>query len=299
MATYEFETVDVFTTRRFGGNPLAVFPDARGMGAGLMQSLAAELNLSETTFVLPPLDPANTARIRIFNRTAEMAFAGHPTIGTAYVLKRRGLVPDRRMTLEMPAGVVEVEVEVDAAGEACGGRIEAPQPLTVGEEVPVTDVAACLGLRPEDILTSTHQPLVATMGNPYVIAEIASEAIALCEPDRAAFRRAIAARGGDESRFSLHVYGRSGDRIRARMFAPLAGTWEDPATGSANAPLAALLLLLDGGDRLRVEVEQGFEMGRRSLLVVEARRAADGVRATVAGSCVPVFTGAYNDGARS
>ena len=111
MQTYRFETVDVFTTRRFGGNPLAVFPDARGLSDVRMQALAAELNLSETTFVLPPVDPANAARVRIFNRTAEMAFAGHPSIGTAFVLAGMSLVPPPVLRLELPAGLVPVEIE--------------------------------------------------------------------------------------------------------------------------------------------------------------------------------------------
>lgn len=89
MPTFSFVTVDVFTDRRFGGNPLAVFPDARGMSDADMQSLAAEFNLSETTFVLPPADPANTARVRIFNRKSEMPFAGHPNVGTGWVLARQ------------------------------------------------------------------------------------------------------------------------------------------------------------------------------------------------------------------
>jgi trans-2,3-dihydro-3-hydroxyanthranilate isomerase len=259
----------------------------------LMQSLAAELNLSETAFVLPPADPASTRRVRIFNRTAEMNFAGHPVLGTACVLAGRGLANDDRMVLEVPAGPVGIEILRDSEGAVRGGTIEAPQPLTLGDEVPVADVAACLGLRPEDVVTASHRPVVATMGNAYVIAELAPEALARCQPDVAAFRRARAARGGPESRFSLHVYVRHGAKIRTRMFAPLAGTWEDPATGSANAPLGALLLSLDGGDRLRIEIEQGIEMGRPSLLRVDARRTPEGFRATLSGSCVPVFTGAY------
>ncbi len=296
MSTYDFETVDVFTTQRFGGNPLAVFPDARGLTDERMQALAAELNLSETTFVFPPRDPANTARMRIFNRTAEMAFAGHPSIGTAYVLVRRGLVLDHRMRLEVPAGIVDVEVHLNEDGDPTGGTIEVPQPLTILGEASVADVAACLRLDPSDVRIAVHPPVFATVGNPYVIAELEPAALARCEPDLAAFRRALSQSGDSQERFSLHVYVRDGENVRARMFAPLAGTWEDPATGSANAPLGALLLMLDGGDRLRVEIVQGVEMGRPSLLIVEARRAADGIRSTVSGSCVPVLSGSFREG---
>src|SRR5450432_1294557 len=109
MRTYPFVTVDVFTDRRFGGNPLAVFPDARGLSDAEMQALAGELNLSETTFVLPPDDPAHTARVRIFNRTAEMPFAGHPNVGTAYVLAGAGRDRDGVLQFEELAGLVEVK----------------------------------------------------------------------------------------------------------------------------------------------------------------------------------------------
>ncbi|MGH7122881.1 MAG: PhzF family phenazine biosynthesis protein, partial [Stellaceae bacterium] len=107
MTAFPFATVDVFTDRRFGGNPLAVFPDARGMSDADMQRLAAEFNLSETTFVLPPADHANTARVRIFNRTSEMPFAGHPNVGTGYVLAQQGRDQDGALRFEEIAGLVE------------------------------------------------------------------------------------------------------------------------------------------------------------------------------------------------
>src|SRR6478752_8366009 len=138
MPSYPFETVDVFTDRRFGGNPLAVFTDATGMSDAQMQSLAAEMNLSETTFVLPPADPAHTARVRIFNRTAEMPFAGHPSVGTGYVLAPRGA--GGVLTLEVPAGIVEVNIERDAQQAPIGAVIAAPQPLSLGAELDVEDI---------------------------------------------------------------------------------------------------------------------------------------------------------------
>src|SRR5258708_29679366 len=111
MRRFAFVTLDVFTDRRFGGNPLAVFPDAQGMSDADMQALAAEFNLSETTFVLPPSDPANTARVRIFNRTAEMPFAGHPNVGTGYLLAREGRDKDGVLRFEELAGLVGLQVE--------------------------------------------------------------------------------------------------------------------------------------------------------------------------------------------
>src|ERR1700730_18393985 len=126
MRTFSFVTVDVFTDRRFGGNPLAVFPDAEGMTDAEMQSLAAEFNLSETTFVLPPADPANTARVRIFNRRSEMPFAGHPNVGTAWVLAREGRAKDGVLRFEEIAGLVEVQATPELV------TIAAPQPLSLG-----------------------------------------------------------------------------------------------------------------------------------------------------------------------
>ncbi len=122
MPTFAFVTVDVFTDRRFGGNPLAVFPDARGMSDADMQSLAAEFNLSETTFVLPPADPANTARVRIFNRKAEMPFAGHPNVGTGWVLAGLGRAKQGVLRFEEIAGLVEVRADASQV------TIAAPQP---------------------------------------------------------------------------------------------------------------------------------------------------------------------------
>src|SRR3954452_24584633 len=145
MPTYPFVTVDVFTDRRFGGNPLAVFPDARGMSDADMQSLAAEFNLSETTFVLPPADPANTAKVRIFNRRSEMPFAGHPNVGTGWVLAQQGRAKDGMLRFEEIAGLVEVEV---TPGQV---TIAAPQPLSLGPEMPVDLLANCVGLGVGDV----------------------------------------------------------------------------------------------------------------------------------------------------
>ena len=290
---FEFETVDVFTDRRFGGNPLAVFTNAIGLSDREMQSLAAELNLSEATFVLPPLDPSNAARVRIFNRTAEMAFAGHPCIGTAFVLARRGRAVEGKLTLETRAGTVPVTIELDQDKRPIGGILEAPQPLTIGTKVSAGVIAECVGVSIADVVTATHEPIVASVGNPYVIAELKPDALRHCEPNIAAFRSALIAHPEMNGRFSVHVYAPQGGVVRARMFAPLAGTWEDPATGSANAPLVGLLLSLGNRARLKLEVRQGEEMGRPSFLMVEAERRGSDIRTTVAGQCVPMFSGAF------
>lgn len=296
MSLLPFSTVDVFTQSRFGGNPLAVVVGGEALSDAVMQAVAAEFNLSETTFVLPPADPAHTARVRIFNRTEEMAFAGHPMVGTAYVLAVAA--PDlATATFEIPAGIVEIEIARNADGAPVGATVAAPQPLSIGETVAPEVVAAMLRLAPEDIVVTTHPPIVASVGNPYLIAEVSEAALARCDPDLAAFREALAARPQFGTRLSVHVYRKQGRMLRARMFAPLAGTWEDPATGSANAPLAGLLLSLEPDtDEARFEIHQGVEMGRPSLLDVTARRTPDGIRATLRGMCVPVMRGEIDCG---
>jgi trans-2,3-dihydro-3-hydroxyanthranilate isomerase len=288
---FPFVTVDVFTDRRFGGNQLAVFTDAEGISDAEMQALAAEMNLSETTFVMPPEDPANTARVRIFNRTAEMPFAGHPNVGTGFVLASRGLAKGDVFRFEEIAGLVEVRLERDHSGAVSGAEIDAPQPLQILGELPVDRVAACLQLGPDEVLTNAHPPLRASTGVDFVHVEVAPEALSRAAPDLTAFRQALAGHLEGRDRLSIHLYARDGGGVRGRMFAPLAGTWEDPATGSANATLCAILLSLSGEESLSYQAVQGVEMGRRSVLQVRARRTADGIRASVGGRCVPVLSG--------
>ncbi|KRB41316.1 PhzF family phenazine biosynthesis protein [Phenylobacterium sp. Root700] len=284
MSSYPFVTLDVFTDTRFGGNPLAVFTDARGLSDQDMQALAAEMNLSETTFILPPQDLANTARVRIFNRTAEMPFAGHPSIGTGWVLSQAGRGDELR--LEVPAGIVAV------SATAQGATIAAPRPLALGEPLPIDITAACAGLTPADIVTTAHGPIEASVGVAFVFAEVSPEALPRAAPDLAAFRRAAADYPHFGDRLSLHLYAHDGDgRLRARMFAPNSGTVEDPATGSANATLAALLLSLSTADAGAWDIIQGVEMGRPSRLHATARRGAEGITATVGGGCIPVLRG--------
>jgi trans-2,3-dihydro-3-hydroxyanthranilate isomerase len=282
MRSFSFVTVDVFTDTRFGGNPLAVFPDARGITDAEMQSLAAEFNLSETTFVLPPADPANTARVRIFNRRNEMPFAGHPNVGTAWVLRDRGA----KLRFEEIAGLVEVEI---ADGKP---TIAAPQPLQLGAEMPAELLADCVGIATDDVVVKNHKPVLATVGNSFVIAEVTGEALTRAAPDLGRIREAHKSySAAGPGRLPLYLYAHDGARVRTRMFSPMSGTVEDPATGSAATPLAALLLSLKKDAEHKVTIVQGVEMGRPSLLLCAAHRAADGIRATVGGGCVPVLKG--------
>jgi trans-2,3-dihydro-3-hydroxyanthranilate isomerase len=289
MRSYPFLTLDVFTTTRFGGNPLAVFPDARGMSTAEMQAVAREFNLSETTFVLPPEDAANTARVRIFTPAREMPFAGHPNVGTGWALAERA--QNGVLRFEELAGLVEVRVSRDAQGALAAATIAAPQPLSLGAAFSAAELAPMASLTAEDIVTTRHAPVRASVGNPFILAEVTPEALSRASPDIAAARVLTEAHPDLNGRTALYLYARDGAAVRTRMFAPPLGVLEDPATGSAATPLAGLLLHLSGADSGAWDMHQGVEMGRPSLLRTTARRTAEGIMTTVGGACVPVMRG--------
>ena len=289
---YAFETVDVFTDRRFGGNPLAVLPDARGLSDAEMQAIAREFNLSETTFVLPARDPAHAAEVRIFTPATELDFAGHPNVGTALVLAARMELRPDMLVFEERAGLVPIRFDWSGPPQA---TLDAPRPLARGADVPASVVAACVGLDPGQVVTRTHTPCIAGVGTDFVLAEVTAEGLAAAMPDTAAMRAAAIRFPVRPIGFPVHlyvrVYVRGGAVLRTRMFSPLSGITEDPATGSANVALAALLLALDGGEEHKLTIHQGVEMGRPSVLHASARRAEDGVRAAIGGGAVPVAKG--------
>lgn len=289
MTGYAFETVDVFTTVRFGGNPLAVVLDARGLDDAAMQRIAREFNLSETTFVFPPEDAAHTANVRIFTPVTELSFAGHPNVGTALVLAGHMPVRPSRMIFEEKAGLVPIDF--DWSGPFARATLYAPQPLTRDGNIPAGIVARCVGLAASDILTTGHEPTIAGVGTNFVIVEVTEGALARATPDLAAMREAAEAYPVRPLGFPVHLHAATNRGRRSRNFSPLAGIPEDPATGSANVALAALLLSLGTGAEMSIEIEQGVEMGRASVLYAGARRAADGIRAWVGGSAVAVMKG--------
>ena len=302
-APYDYITVDVFTDRPFGGNPLAVVTDARGLTTEQMQAIAAEFNYSESTFVLPPVDRAHTAQVRIFTRTSEIPFAGHPNVGTAFALAMvaewSGWAMASPVVFEEAAGLVSVELMRDPAGRLQGATLTAPQPLTIGDKVPAAVVAACVGLDSSAMITSRHEPMHASVGLPFLIAEVTADALAHAKPNVGAFADAAQRFPTRPGHFSLHLYARtSGARgepdLRARMFSPLGGTFEDPATGSANGALGALLATLapEANVVLRLEILQGAEMGRPSMLTVTVEKQGGSVtRVRVGGRCVPIMEG--------
>jgi trans-2,3-dihydro-3-hydroxyanthranilate isomerase len=294
-------TVDVFTTTRFGGNPLAVILDARGLSDAAMQQIAAEFGYSETTFVLPPADPQHSAQVRIFTPTTEVPFAGHPNVGTAFVLARLGTIfgqpVGEQMRFEERAGIVAVRV-LRAEGAVIGAEITAPRPLEIGESIPVETVAACASLSAESITTAWHQPAIVSVGLPFVVAELASlEALSQARPNVQRFVEADAALPRSDGGFALFLYvatpGAAHD-LSARMFAPLDNVMEDPATGSASAALAAyrIALMPEADAEVALSIEQGADMGRPSRIRLLVRKVAGQVQQViVGGSCVPVMRG--------
>jgi len=289
MTSYAFHTVDVFTGQRFGGNPLAVFPHADGLDTATMQAIAHEMNYSETSFVVASELPEAQARVRIFNRQHEMPFAGHPNVGTAYILARLGLIGDV-VTFQEMAGLVQVRL-LRANGLVTGAQIDAPLALQVLGEFDPAEVADCLQISATAVRTSLHPPTWATVGVDFVLVETDAPALAAATPDVSAYRSMTARYPELEGRLSIFVYVVEGDVIRSRMFAPLAGTWEDPATGSANAALAALRLSLGPSNQLSYTALQGVEMKRPSVLSLAAWRSGRACHASVGGPCIPVFSG--------
>lgn len=301
MNTAAYVTVDVFTSERFVGNPLAVIPDARGLSGDAMQKIATEFNYSETTFVLPPENPDHTARVRIFTPTAEIPFAGHPNVGTAFVLGQQREIFGRsfseRLTFEEGAGLVDVRL-LRSDEDVTGASIRAPGRLTVGEAIADELIARCVQIDPASILRTTHAPTFASVGLPFAFAELDSvETLGKAWPNAAIFAEAAARHKEDKTGFSIFLYTRAAENpwhIRARMFAPLDNVTEDPATGSASAALGAYLTsLLPARDaEVKITIEQGVEMGRRSLIGVDVRKSTGTVNEVLlSGSCVNVMRG--------
>ncbi|MEM8556044.1 MAG: PhzF family phenazine biosynthesis protein [Pseudomonadota bacterium] len=290
MAQYQYRTFDVFTDTRFGGNPLAVVLDATGLTTGQMQTIMREFSYSEATFVLPPETPEGTAKVRIFSPGGEMPFAGHPTIGTAICLAEQaqaetGPAPTR-LVLEEGVGPIPCEITFE------DGRLHATLtthvPLHFGSEVSVETVAELLGLPTDAIRTTGHGPQFASKGVLYLLVEIASpDLLAQVTLNHPAFVQADATYPEAEGDVAVAAYAHTGPgAIDMRMFSPLDGIIEDPATGSAAAALGAVLHHLSGQPQ-RFTITQGVTMGRPSTIHVTA----EGDTVTVGGTAVAVMDG--------
>jgi trans-2,3-dihydro-3-hydroxyanthranilate isomerase len=295
-----FITADVFTTRPLEGNPLAVFPDARGLSDQLMQRIAREFNLSETVFVLPPGEPQNTRCVRIFTPKAELPFAGHPTVGAAYVLAALGEVPltgdETRIVFEEGVGPVPVLIRCQE-GRPVFTQLSAAKLPEQGPTPPeASELAEMLSLAPDDVLTrGEDHPQGFSCGNPFLFIPLRG---------RDALRRARLRIDIWEEILSGGWTGKvyllcrepelSGSHIRARMFSPELGIGEDPATGAAVSALGGYLGIRapERDGTLAWIVEQGFEMGRPSLLHLEVdKRGGEITGVRVGGNTVLVSEG--------
>jgi trans-2,3-dihydro-3-hydroxyanthranilate isomerase len=293
----DFTTVDVFTDRQFGGNPLAVVSNGHGLLTDQMQSIAAEFNLAETTFVLPPKDPSHTAEVRIFTPRAELPFAGHPNIGTAFVLAKLGKSYGRAVSdplvFEEKAGLVRLDLITDGTSVA-GARLSAPQPLTRGEDVASDVVATACSIAVDDIETANHAPCIASCGVPFVFVELKTRSsLATAQPRPETF--AIYLKADRITGILLYVRDKHDSvDIQARMFAPLYGVPEDAATGSGNAALTGLLASLrpEIDLTLRLRIAQGIEMGRPSLLDATAEKKNGRITGMwIGGRCMTMMRG--------
>ncbi len=293
---YPYCTCDVFTDTRFGGNQLAVLPKAEGLRDDQMQQIAREFNYSETAFVFPP-EAGHTRRVRIFTPTSEVPFAGHPNIGTAFVLATIGefgsFDPTIAVTFEEQAGPVPITVHRRAEGRIwC--ELTAPESISLGKTIPVISVAAAVSLTVDDIVTAPHPPRVASVGLPFLFAELRDRgALERARPSIQGFEGLVAL-GVDQAYLHLYVKTADGFDLRTRNFSPLDGILEDPATGSANAALVGLLGHFDeaASGSFRWRIAQGVEMGRPSVLDARTeKRGGQVVNVWIGGESVLVSQG--------
>ena len=295
---YRFLLCDVFTDRRFGGNQLAVLPEASGLSTEQMQQITREFNFSESTFVLP--SSTATRQVRIFTPTMEIPFAGHPNVGTAFVLASIGhlgaIGASATVTFDEKAGPVPVQIERRDGGFRC--TLSAPKPLVIGANTDPAVVAAAVSIAPGDVVTTTHRPQSVSVGLPFLVAEVRDRGVLERMKVNVAGFEALRAQGLPHD---VLFYARtSGDvDVRARMFAPLDGILEDPATGSANCALGGMLCQYTAAASGTFEwrIAQGVEMGRPSTLFASADK-RDGVvvAARIGGDSVLVGEGEIEAG---
>lgn len=287
MKVLKYQLLDVFTRQPFGGNQLAVFEDARGLSAAQMQQLATELNLAETTFILPG-DAANAPRVKIFTPACEVDFAGHPTVGTAIALAQKAeAMGSSQWQLIENVGPVPVQVELSEQG--CEASFEVAQlPDVRPSSFTAEDLAAVASLELTDFMEETWW---SSCGLPFEMVELSGrEALARATADAGRWQQVI----GDDPNASLYLFCREGDQIYARMFGIAVGITEDPATGSAAAALAGVLAQSLGDGDHRFSIAQGVEMGRPSEIQLSFSKAAGEVcQVSVAGSAVLMGEGQF------
>jgi trans-2,3-dihydro-3-hydroxyanthranilate isomerase len=296
MRKLHYHLVDVFTDRRFGGNPLAVFSNGRGLSTETMQAIAKELNLSETTFVLPPDDPANDWRVRIFTPAAELPMAGHPTVGTSFVLAWEHLVSVSEqqpgIRLEENVGLIPVTFTFTD-----GQPVMATMQQLTPQFGPVFDdretIAAMLSLEPAAL---DDYPLqVVSCGTPFFIVPLKTlDAVRNIRLRIDIWERALANFASSKVFVFTQQTEYPGSTVHSRMFAPSLGIREDPATGAASGPLGCYLVKYGlAADKPAVIVsEQGIEMGRPSFIHIRIEQTGGQITGVfVGGQCVYVGQG--------
>ena len=298
----EFYTVDVFSNKIFGGNPLAVFTNTDNISDDLMQSIASEINYSETVFIQKPKNKDNTAKVKIFTPKNELPFAGHPNVGAGFLLSCfPNLIPGNysknKMVFEEIAGLVNVIPQYNG-NTVVGSKIEAPNKFHKLETVPTSAIQNCIETNEGSIITSNGPPVVAGVGLDFVIAEVQNKEIlnnARC--NISAFSEADKNFSYGDDFFSLMIYYRGNQQnIFARVFAPLSGIVEDAATGSACGALGALLASQnnDINNKYNYKIHQGEMIGRPSLINVSILKEKGQIKRTyISGECVLVSKGNF------
>lgn len=299
MARHRYFTADIFTDTPFGGNQLAVFPDARGIPEQRLQDVTREFNYAETTFVFPPKDAKHTRHVRIFTPGAEVPFAGHPTVGTAHVLAAIGEIPlagdETRIVFEEGVGPVPVMIRSVNGAPAFAQLSVAKMPERGPPAPDVAQLATMLGLREDDFREDAWLPRAYSVGLPFLFVPLKTrEAVTRARMRTDLWESVLAGKWAQD----VYVFAPGGERdgtdFHARSFVPGFSVPEDPATGSACGALAGYLSARDPRREgtLRWTVEQGFAMGRPSMLYVEADVAGGAVKGVrVGGSSVMVCEG--------
>ncbi|HXV68089.1 MAG TPA: PhzF family phenazine biosynthesis protein [Nitrospira sp.] len=298
----KFYQADVFTSQPFGGNPVAVIPDAQGLSDDQLQQIAREMNLSETVFVFPPTDPAAVARLRIFTPTQELPFAGHPVIGAFFVLAELGLVPVKesvtRVMQECNIGLFPVELDVDE-GQVDQIMMTQPRPEFLGPIEETDDlykIAVAMGLS-KHVIADTKWPLeIVSTGFPVLIVPVRTlTAVRSIVPDPSAIIDLSRRFGMNGVMVFTTVTVESSATVHARMFAPAIGIPEDPATGSAGGALGAYLVqngVVEVAPTTEIIIEQGYEIERPSRILVQVESDDDMIQSVkVGGQCVMVADG--------
>ena len=298
----KFYQADVFTSQPFGGNPVAVIPEAQGLSDDQLQQIAREMNLSETVFVFPPTDPAAVVRLRIFTPTQEIPFAGHPVVGAFFVLGELGIVPLKesviRLMQECNIGLFPVEIQADG-GQVDQVMMTQPKPEFLGPLEEINDlykVAVALGLS-KHVIADAKWPLeVVSTGFPVLILPVRTlTAVRSIMPDASAIVELSRRFGVNGIMVFTTVTVEPSASVHARMFAPAIGIPEDPATGSAGGALGAYLVqngVVEVAPTTEIIIEQGYEIERPSRLLVQVESDDDVIQSVkVGGQCVMVAEG--------